>query len=108
MKSRVGIRIKVLRQNRNLSQAELAAEIERSVDTISAVERGKSLPNFDTLERLAKALKVPVREFFDEENYETSPRRAALQADINDKLRQMSDKRLATVAELIATLTKDI
>lgn len=106
MKARVGIRIKTLRQNRSLSQAELAADVERSVDAISAIERGKSLPNFETLERLANALQVPVREFFDEDDEHTSPRRSALYADINDMLRDMPDGDLETVVELVRTIAR--
>ena len=106
MKARVGIRIKTLRQNRNLSQADLAADIERSVDAISAIERGKSLPNFETLERLANSLQVPVREFFDEDDDSTSPRRSALYADINDMLRDMPDGDLETVAGLVRTIAR--
>lgn len=106
MKSRVGMQIKILRQNRSLSQAELSEMIDRSVDAVSAIERGKSLPNFDTLERLADALKVPVKEFFDVDDEEISPKRAAMLTDINDKLRAMSDADLKTSLGLITTIAK--
>jgi transcriptional regulator with XRE-family HTH domain len=43
----------------------LAEKVERTVDAISQLERGRSLPSFETLERLALALDVPIRDFFD-------------------------------------------
>ena len=106
MKSRVGLQIKVLRTNRSMSQAELAEAIDRSVDAVSAIERGKSLPNFDTLERLADVLQVPVKEFFDIEDEDVSPKRAALITDINDMLRYMSDADVETSVALICTIAK--
>jgi len=36
--------------------------IERSVETISNLERGTSLPNEATLRRLAKSLEVPIED----------------------------------------------
>ena len=65
MKKSVGLRIKALRSQRGISQEEFAQQLDRSVDTISAIERGKSFPSYETLEKLAETLKVPVREFFD-------------------------------------------
>ena len=104
MKHRVGIRIKTLRQNRSLSQADLAEEVGRTVHAISGIERGKSLPNFETLERLADVLKVPVREFFDLDTENQSIKAAALTADIVDMLREMKDPELETARDLIKAL----
>lgn len=48
-----------------MTQERLAERIDRTSDTISLLERGISLPSFDTLERLSAALRVPVSEFFE-------------------------------------------
>ena len=63
--ARFAARVKEIRRRRDLSQAQLAERIGRSVNAVSALERGASLPTFETLERLAEALATPVPAFFD-------------------------------------------
>jgi transcriptional regulator with XRE-family HTH domain len=65
IKKRVGLRIRAIRQQKKLTQEELAALLDRSVDAVSNLERGVSLPNFETLERMSDKLGVPVKAFFD-------------------------------------------
>lgn len=60
-----GVRLKQLRKEKKLTQEELAVRIGRSVDALSNIERGKSLPNFTTIEQLAQALDVPLKNLFD-------------------------------------------
>lgn len=64
IKHAVGAKIKTLRKVRGMTQPDLANAIDRSIDALSNLERGLSLPNFETLERLSGALDVPVKEFF--------------------------------------------
>lgn len=61
---RVGARIRAVREHRGLTQAELAVRIGRSVNAVSALERGLSKPTFDVLQGLSVALDTPVRDFF--------------------------------------------
>lgn len=65
IKREVGMRIRAIRKLRGLTQEELAERIERSVEAVSNLERGKSLPGFETLKRLSRFLDVPIRDFFD-------------------------------------------
>ena len=57
-------RIRQIREGRGLSQEGLAdiAELHRTY--VSSVERGERNITVDSLERLAEALSVDVREFF--------------------------------------------
>ena len=48
-----------------MTQEQLAEASNISVDFLSLVERGKSGPSFEVLERLAGALGVPVKDLFD-------------------------------------------
>lgn len=59
-----GKRLRHLRMNRDLTQERLAEQSDLSVDFLSLVERGRNAPSFETLERLAKALKVSVADLF--------------------------------------------
>ena len=60
-----GRRLKFLRRRSGMTQEQLAEAADLSVDQIGCMERGKSAASFDTLEKLANALHVPVRDLFD-------------------------------------------
>ena len=50
-----------LREERDLSQAELARRAKLSAPSVWALEQGKTrMPKYQTLERIAKALGVPI------------------------------------------------
>ncbi len=59
-----GAIIKKLREDKNMTQAELAAELNISDKTVSKWETGKGYPDITLLEPLAKALGVSVIELF--------------------------------------------
>lgn len=65
LKAKFGRRLKKLRQGRGMTQEQLAEAAGISVDFLSLLERGVNAPSFDTLEALAAALEVPVRELFE-------------------------------------------
>jgi transcriptional regulator with XRE-family HTH domain len=64
IKKRVGVRIFEFRRGAKLSQAELAERADLSIDSISRIERGLRAPSYEALERLADALGVKVKDFF--------------------------------------------
>jgi len=68
LRERFGKRVRLLRSQAGLSQEALAAKADISVDFLSLVERGINAPSFETLEKLAKALDMPVQELFDFED----------------------------------------
>ena len=103
IKERVALRIKAIRKRRGLSQEAVAALIERSPDTISNLERGVSLPNYETLDMLAKALTVPLTEFFSDPETESRRRTKAL-TRLTDAARQLDDKLLETAAAIVELL----
>jgi transcriptional regulator with XRE-family HTH domain len=103
LKDRVALRVKTIRKGRGLSQEAMAEMIDRSPDTISNLERGLSIPNYETLDALAKGLKIPVADFFLEEENET-PARAEAMARLIDAARQLDDKTLKTAAALVELL----
>lgn len=103
-KAKVGKRVRAIRKQRRLSQAELADSTHRSIETISSIERGKALPNFETLERLAETLDVQIKEFFSFDLSAVSMKRDALIAEINASLLVLPDRELKLAADLIKTL----
>lgn len=54
------ITLKAARINQHLSQAEAAAAIGVTKDTISNYERGKTVPNWEIVHRMEEVYKVPV------------------------------------------------
>ena len=64
LKNKVGLKIKKLRKGNDLTQEHLAEQASISVDFLSLIERGKNAPSFETLEKIANALHVSVKELF--------------------------------------------
>lgn len=61
----LGKRIAELRRAKGLSQEQLAAKSRYSTEFISLVERGVNAPSVGGLARIAKALKVDIKELFE-------------------------------------------
>ena len=64
LRLRFGKKLRSLRREANFTQEQLAFATGISVDFLSLVERGINAPSFDTIEKLAEALKVPISDFF--------------------------------------------
>jgi transcriptional regulator with XRE-family HTH domain len=65
LRTRFGKRLRALRRKRDFTQERFAEIAEISVDFLSLVERGINGPSFDTLDRMAKALRLQVRDLFE-------------------------------------------
>jgi len=61
IEQKLGRRIAALRQHAEMTQADLAEASGYSDDFICLVERGINAPSVSGLERIAKALKVPLK-----------------------------------------------
>jgi transcriptional regulator with XRE-family HTH domain len=64
-KELLGARIKELRKARKLSQEELSEMISVEPQHMSRIEGGRSYPSLDRLEKIALALNVPLKDFFE-------------------------------------------
>lgn len=110
IKREVGLRIKTIRKLRRLDQAELAERIDRTPDAVSQLERGVSLPSFETLERLSTVLEVPIRDFFGsgEEGEESSPSeaRVRLKTALLHHLHKLDDGDLEVLERLAGFLAE--
>ena len=61
---KLGERIRELRKARNISQLELAYDMEMSMNTISGIELGKISPKIETLRKIALKLDIEVSDLF--------------------------------------------
>jgi len=48
-----------------MTQEQFAETLDISVDFLSLIERGRNAPSFETLDRIAKRLKMAVADLFD-------------------------------------------
>ena len=63
-----GLKIKIERTKRHLSQDYLAELAGLNIKTISAIENGLSARSIETANDIAKALNIPLKELIDIEN----------------------------------------
>lgn len=64
----IGPQIRQLRQERRLTLQDLSEETELSKPLLSQIENEQVIPPLATLLRIAKALKVPLQTFFEDED----------------------------------------
>lgn len=102
IRNRVALRIREIRKRRGLTQEDLASLIDRSVDAVSNFERGVSLANYETLERLAVGLEIPVADFFAEP--EADRERTVLMTRLVDTARALDRETLEKAVGMIELL----
>lgn len=62
-------RLKVLRAERNWSQAELAGRLDVSRQAVNAIETGKYDPSLPLAFRIGRLFELPIEEIFDDEHH---------------------------------------
>lgn len=104
IRQRIGQRIREMREAAGLTQAEVAAELGVTRQTLARMERGEAPVDSDMLLRLAIHLDRPVGYFY--EDRDTTGVRLALRADhpqlLEPGLRNRMLDRLAAIADLEA------
>ncbi|MFK8053994.1 MAG: helix-turn-helix transcriptional regulator [Woeseiaceae bacterium] len=60
-------RLKVLRAERNWTQAQLGDELDVSRQTINAIEKGKFDPSLPLAFKVARLFDLPIESIFDDE-----------------------------------------
>ncbi|WP_203309446.1 MULTISPECIES: helix-turn-helix transcriptional regulator [Sphingomonas] len=63
-------RLKVLRAERNWSQAELAGRLDVSRQAVNAIETGKYDPSLPLAFRIGRLFERPIEEIFDDEHHD--------------------------------------
>ena len=62
---KIGIKIRILRNKLNMAQEKLGELAGLSTNSISTIERGQSKPTIETLEKIANALNIELKELVD-------------------------------------------
>ena len=106
LKQHIGTRVRGARRRQRLTQQQLAERIEKSVETVSNIERGHSWPSLETMEELATALRCPVAEFV--EGYggqpPISPTEGRLRTDLALAAEALEDADLVIAVHLLRGL----
>lgn len=64
LRKKFGTRLREIRAQRKMTQEQFAEALDISVDFLSLVERGINAPSFETLDKIAKRLRLPVADLF--------------------------------------------
>lgn len=62
---KLGLKVAEYRKTKGLSQEELGFLIKSARNYIGCIERGEKTPSLQTLQKIAKALDVKVRDFIE-------------------------------------------
>ena len=101
--SHVGYKIKKIRQERGITQAELAKKAGVSTGLIGQIESGKVEPSIKTLEKIAKALSLSPCYFVSDDDDITS-----LLRPMNPELKQLLvDPKVKSFLEMVADCTPE-
>ena len=109
LKHVIGGQVRTARATKKWTQSELAAHIERSVEAISNIERGVSLPTIETLERIAKTTGTEVVRFFTKSELSDpsySRTRAAKMTRLKEVCDKLDDRDLAIAVDQVEAFLK--
>lgn len=100
-KELLGARIKELRKRAELSQEQLAVKVDIDGKYLSRIEVGKRYPSLETLEGIADALNVDMKELFD---YLHHDNRTSSPEGIANLTKQASVEQLKLIARLVKSV----
>jgi len=69
IKVTIGQRIRAIRETKNQSQKDLAYDADLDRSYIASVENGQRNISIVNIEKIANALKVSLKEFFEDESF---------------------------------------
>lgn len=101
----LGKRIKAAREKKNMTQEELAAAVDYSVDHMSVIERGVKSPKLDKLVTIANVLGVGT-DYLLQDDLDTA---VLLQAsEISEKLKTLSPEKQRKALNVLGTLITEL
>jgi transcriptional regulator with XRE-family HTH domain len=108
VKQHVGLRVKAARQRLGLTQEQLAESVDKTVETISNIERGHSLTSIETLQLISGKLDLPLAELFEglERARPNHRRRVELEQQVGALLESLPDQDTKLAFDLIAVLAR--
>ncbi len=99
-----GLRLKELRTVKKLSQEKLAQKAGISAKYMSRIEMGQQFPSFGILIKVANALDVEMKDFFEFAHESENPK--VLKKTISDLLKDMEVYKLRQAVKLLKALSR--
>ncbi|MEW6002739.1 MAG: helix-turn-helix transcriptional regulator [Nitrospirota bacterium] len=93
IEKQIGAQLAKIRKERGLTQSGLAELIDVTIETVSRLERGVSIPSLKTLGKISNVLNVPLKDIFDLE-YPQKFRASAIEKESTKLLAYLKTKRL--------------
>lgn len=98
---KLGLRIKELREKRGLTQLQLAEVLNMESSNLSKIERGIQIPKEESLEKIANAFQVEMKDLFDFGHFET---KTILIKKINSILENSSENEIQKYYKILINL----
>lgn len=98
----IGDKLKELRETKNLSQGDIEKRTGLLRCYISRVENGHTVPSVDTLEKMARALEVPMYRLFTDDEHVKKPNIPVLNGEPTQNKRQ--DAKLRPFAKALSRM----
>lgn len=104
----LGLRLKAIREQRGITQQELAELIDRSVESVSNIERGAAEPSLETLARLSKSLNVTIADLAEpyESSRKTDANRTRAEASILEITKQLDGRNIKIALDQMSALLR--
>lgn len=99
IKKQLGAKIKRLRQNRGLTQEQLAEKIDIATRTLCGIENGENFLTAETLEKIMAVLKVSSSELFAFDHLK--PQEELIDEIVNDLHNIKNREKIETIYKLI-------
>jgi transcriptional regulator with XRE-family HTH domain len=99
----IGDKLKTLREQKNMSQGDIEKRTGLLRCYLSRVENGHTVPSVDTLEKLARALEVPMYRLFTDEEHVKKPN-IPTEAIRSRAANSKQDRELSAFAKLLARM----
>lgn len=99
----LGSRIKELRKAKLLSQEQLSEKINIDSKHLSRIEVGNSYPSMDTLDNIAKALCIEIKDFFEFAHDATTKQ---VKNDITKLIQEANDNQLKIILKILRAIVR--
>jgi len=99
----IGVRLKVLREQRKMSQGDVEKRTGLLRCYISRVENGHTVPSVDTLEKMAHALEIPTYRLFTDDAHINKPN-IPQQKILTQAVTTKQDREIKTFAKLFSRM----
>ena len=104
LKKRIGYRVKAARKAANITQAQLASDVSKSVEAISNIERGQSLAPIDTLFAISRVLGTTLIHLVDDQEAFQNSRKEEAQAALAASIRNLDEDQTRLAMRLVESI----